>query len=85
MERLSQFSKFFQIFFIPDLKAANCSGYRERIAEINSSQLNGNEKRAQLIRVVVDVIAEMTEHNAYQTYRRLTRHSPASFLDFAQR
>jgi len=36
------------------------------------------------VRIIVDVIAEMTEYQALQTYLRLTGHSPNSFLDLIQ-
>jgi dGTP triphosphohydrolase len=58
--------------------------YREQIEEI-MQHFKGDEQRTQITRVVVDVIADMTEHHAYETYRVLTGLSASSALDFAQR
>jgi len=43
------------------------------------------KNREETVRIIVDVIADMTEHQAVQTYERLTGHSPGSFLDLLQR
>jgi dGTPase len=56
--------------------------YREALHAIPGGYAKNREEA---IRIVVDVIADMTEYQAVQTYGRLTGHAPGSFLDILQR
>ena len=58
--------------------------YREQLEQVNSDY-SGTERTQQQVRVIVDIIAEMTEHRAYEIHKTLTGYSPASVLDYAGR
>jgi dGTPase len=58
--------------------------YREQLIEANDESDPAASKR-KVTRVLVDIIAEMTEHQAYETYRRLTGHSAQTVLDHVRR
>jgi dGTPase len=56
--------------------------YQEALRAVRGGYAKNLEET---IRIIADVIADMTEHQAVQTYERLTGHSPGSFLDLLQR
>ena len=58
--------------------------YRERLESIDAD-FSGQERAQHHLRIVVDVIAEMTEHRAYELHKTLTGYSPVSILDHAGR
>ena len=57
--------------------------YREQLNELK--QISGNEGSKCKLRIIVDMVAELTEHRAYQLYKTLTGNSVGSVLDYAQR
>ena len=58
--------------------------YREQIEEVKRDVAYAEQQKP-LTRIVADVIAEMTEHHAYELHARLTGHKPTTLLDLAQR
>ena len=58
--------------------------YREQFREADEHSDPEEAERDQ-VRVVVDMMAEMTEHSAYETYKQLTGHSEKTVLDYAKR
>jgi dGTPase len=56
--------------------------YQERLKELAGGS---NTNREEGVRILVDVIADMTEYQAFQTFQRITGSSPGSFLEFFQR
>ena len=59
--------------------------HQEQIALIFKNPVSEADRKKQLARVIVDVIAEMTEHQAIETFRKVTGQTAASVLDFAKR
>lgn len=59
--------------------------YREQLDDLLKLDLPEEEQEQEQVRVVVDVIAEMSEFQAVQAYTQLTGYAPNSFLDFVQR
>ena len=59
--------------------------YRDQLDELSQLNVGKEEQEQERVRIVVDVIAEMSEFQAVQAYARLTGYAANSFLDFIQR
>jgi dGTPase len=60
--------------------------YCEQLEDLESdSDLSEEDREEERVRVVVDVIAEMSEFQAVQAHARLSGYAPNSFLDCLQR